>query len=362
MTGRTTHEPVTLDDFRSLASAAIEPAVWEYIDSGAGEGLTQLANRQDFDRITIVPRCMRDVSAPVHSMEALGHTFRYPIGISPTAFHQLVHDEGEIASAQAAADADVPMIVSAMSSFTLEDIAHAAAPASLWMQTYLFKDRATTAELVQRAESAGYSAIVVTLGCPVPGRRERVIRSRFQLPDDISAANFARTDRVDFNNPIHSIDVEIDPATTWRDLAWLRDVTRLPIIGKGVINPGDVEPALDVPLSAIMVSNHGGRQLDSTISTIAALPGVVEAAAGRMPVFVDSGFRRGTDVLKALALGATGVFLGRPVLWALAASGRDGVVEALTMLGEELRVAMQLTGCASVSELRQHAGDILRRA
>jgi (S)-2-hydroxy-acid oxidase/4-hydroxymandelate oxidase len=335
----------------------MEPSVWDYIDCGAGDELTLRANRADFDRITITPRCIRDVSAPVYSMEVLDQTFRYPIGIAPTALQRLVDDDGEIATAQAAAALEVPMIVSAMSSCTLEAIA--SARACLWMQTYLFKDRAITADLVRRAESAGYSAIVVTLGCPVPGKRDRVIRSRFQLPDHLSAANFDRRDRVDFNNPIHSVDVDIDASATWRDVAWLRGLTELPIIGKGVINPRDVEPALDVPLSAIMVSNHGGRQLDGTISAIAALPGVVEAVDGRVPVFIDSGVRRGTDVLKALALGATGVFLGRPVLWALAAAGRDGVVDAVNLLGQELQVAMQLTGCASVSELRAQAADLL---
>jgi isopentenyl diphosphate isomerase/L-lactate dehydrogenase-like FMN-dependent dehydrogenase len=348
---QTCRKPVTLDDLRSLARAAIDPVVWEYIDCGAGDGRTQRANEEHLDRIGIVPRCLRGASAPAHAMAALGHTFRYPVGISPTAFQRLVHDDGEIATAQAAAAAGVPMIVSAMSSVALEDIAQAAPEASLWLQTYLFKDRATTAELVARAERAGYAAVVVTLGCPVPGRRDRLIRGCFQLPDDVRAANFGRRDRVDFNNPIHSVDVELDAAATWRDLAWLRGVTRLPLVGKGVIDPRDVAPALEAGLSAIMVSNHGGRQLDGTIATIAALPAVVDAAAGRLPVFVDSGFRRGTDVLKALALGATGVFLGRPVLWALAAGGRDGVADALTMLGAELRVAMQLAGCASLSEL-----------
>jgi len=219
-----------------------------------------------------------------------------------------------------------------------------------------------TRQLVERAEQAGFKAIVVSLGCPVPGKRDRNIRVGFRLPDEVTAANFERSDRIDFNNPIHSVaGAELDPSLTWRDIAWLRGVTALPIIAKGLMSPLDVPPALELQLSAIMVSNHGGRQLDTTASTISVLPEIAEAVAGRVPLFVDSGFRRGTDVLKALALGADGVFLGRPVMWALAAGGEPGVVAAANLLLEELRVAMQLAGCPGIAQARRDAPYLLRR-
>jgi (S)-2-hydroxy-acid oxidase/4-hydroxymandelate oxidase len=351
---------VTLADYRTLARATLTPAVFDYIDCGACDEITQRANRQDIDRIALLPLCMRDVSAPTLAMTALDHVFRLPIGFSPTAFHRLVHRDGEVVVARAAKKLDIPIIVSAMSSVSLEEIANESGNDNLWLQTYLFKDRTRTRELARRAELAGFAAIVVTLGCPVPGKRDRNIRNGFRLPDDVLPANFARRDCADFNNPIHSIDVDLDPSATWRDLAWLRETTTLPIMAKGLMNPRDVEPALDLKLAAIMVSNHGGRQLDTTASTISVLPEIAKAVAGRVPIFVDGGFRRGTDALKALALGADGVFLGRPVMWALAACGEQGVVDAVTMLAEELHVALQLVGCASAIEARREAGNILR--
>jgi (S)-2-hydroxy-acid oxidase/4-hydroxymandelate oxidase len=354
-------EPVTLEDFRALARASIPPAVFDYIDCGAGDELTYRANRRDLDRLSLLPLCMRDVSAPELAMAVLGHSFRFPIGLSPTAFHRLVHRDGEVAAARAAGALDVPMIVSAMSSISLEEIARESGNDNLWLQIYLFRDRELTMELVRRAERAGFKAIVVTLGCPVPGKRDRNIRNGFRLPDDVSAANFTRSGRVDFNNPIYSVaGADLDPSLTWQDIAWLRGVTRLPIIAKGVMNPHDVAPSLELQLSGIMVSNHGGRQLDTTVSTISILPEIVEGVAGRVPVFVDSGFRRGTDVLKALALGADGVFLGRPVMWALAVRGEAGVAGAVRLLAEELRVAMQLAGCTSAADARRVAAHLLR--
>lgn len=355
-------EPVALEDYRTLARAAIPPAVFDYIDSGAGDEITYRANRRDLDRISLLPLCMRDVSAPELAMAVLGHSFRFPLGFSPTAFHRLVHRDGEVAAARAAKALGVPMILSAMSSVSLEEVARDSGNDNLWFQIYVFRDRELTAALVRRAERAGFKAIVVTLGCPVPGKRDRNIRNRFRLPDDVSAANFARGDRVDFNNPIYSVaGADFDPSLTWRDVAWLRGVTGLPIIVKGLMNPHDVAPALELQLSGLMVSNHGGRQLDTTASTISVLPEIVEAVAGRVPVFVDSGFRRGTDVFKALALGADGVFLGRPIMWALAVRGEEGVTDAVRTLAEELRVAMQLAGCASASDARREAAHLFRR-
>jgi isopentenyl diphosphate isomerase/L-lactate dehydrogenase-like FMN-dependent dehydrogenase len=354
--------PVTLEDYRTLAHASLRSDVFGYIDSGAGDEITCRANRRDLDALAFLPLCLRDVSAPDLSTRVLGRSVPVPLGFSPTAFHRLVHPEGEVATARAAKTLDIPMIVSAMSSIALEEVAATAGHEDLWLQTYIFKDRQLTRYLVERAERAGFKAIVVTIGCPVPGRRDRNIRNRFQLPAGVSAANFERSENVDFNNPIHSVaGAELDASVTWRDVEWLRGVTPLPLVAKGLMNPRDVAPALDLQLSGIMVSNHGGRQLDTTVSTIRVLPEIAAAVAGRVPLFVDSGFRRGTDVLKALALGADSVFLGRPVMWALAVGGETAVTAAVNLLIDELRIAMQLAGCAGIAEARREAIHLVHR-
>jgi len=357
---RACDSPVKLADFRTLARARLPASVFDYLDCGACDEITRRANRRDLSAIRLVPRCLRDVSAPDLSQELLGQPCSVPIGFSPTAFHRLVHEEGEVATARAAQVLNAPMIVSCMSSVALEEIAERSGNRHLWLQTYIFKDRALTKNLLQRAETAGYRAVVVTLGCPVAGKRDKNIRNRFSLPQGVVAANFGLRGTVDHNNPIHSVaGAELDPSLTWKDIEWLRATTRLPIVLKGIMSSLDVAPALDLKVSALIVSNHGGRQLDTTESTINVLPEIAAQVAGRMPVLVDSGFRRGTDVLKAIALGADCVFLGRPVLWALAAAGESGVIRATTLLTEELRLAMQIAGCASLDSIRRSAPHLL---
>lgn len=355
--------PVSLDDYRYLAQRILARDVFDYIDGGAGDEITLRRNRQDLDELKLLPLCLRNVSVLNLSSCLLGSPLQMPIGFSPTAFHRLVHSDGEIASARAAMTLGIPMIVSSMSSMTIEDIAIRSGHDNLWFQTYLFRDRTVTSQLVCRAQNAGYKAIVVTLGCPVPGLRDRNIRNSFRLPEDVSAANFEQSLDVDvhFNNPIHSINgAEIDAAATWEDLMWLNGVTSLPIVVKGLMNPLDVNPALECRASAIMVSNHGGRQLDTALSTIRALPEIAASVAGRVPVVVDGGFRRGIDVLKALALGADTVFIGRPVLWALAQGGQQGVLAMARLLIDELTISMQLVGCSSISEMRKALPHLLR--
>jgi (S)-2-hydroxy-acid oxidase/4-hydroxymandelate oxidase len=353
--------PVVLQDYGRLARNSMPIEIAEYIDSGAGDEITCRANRRDFERISVLPICLRDVSAPTLAIDMLGQSFQFPIGFSPTAFHKLVHPEGEIAAARVAKALNIPMILSAMSSVALEEVAEKCGSRNLWMQTYVFKDRQLTKELVRRAERAGFKAIVVSVGCPVPGKRDRNIRSRFRLPAHVSAANFGTVDRFDFNNPIYSVaGAELDASLTWKDIAWLRELTALPLVVKGLMNFRDVPSALEVGVSAIMVSNHGGRQLDTTASTISVLSDIAKVTAGRTPIFVDSGFRRGTDVLKALALGADGVFLGRPVMWALAVDGDKALTAAVNLLVDELRIAMQLAGCPGIHDARRDASHFLR--
>jgi (S)-2-hydroxy-acid oxidase/4-hydroxymandelate oxidase len=304
---------------------------------------------------------MRDVSSLNLSVRLLGWTFDSPIGFSPTALHKIVHEGGEVATATTAKSLNLPMIVSCMSSIALEDIAGNSRDANLWLQIYIFRDRAFTKALIQRAEHSNYKAIVVTTGCPVVGKRDRNIRNHFSLPHDLRAANFNKSSLVVHNNPIHSVEgAELDPSLTWKDLEWLRRNTRLPILLKGIMNPLDVAPALELEISGIIVSNHGGRQLDTTESTIRILPHIAEVVSDRVPLLVDSGIRRGTDVLKAVALGADAILLGRPVLWALAVGGESGLLKAINILTEELRIAMQIAGCSSIRLIRENAASILR--
>lgn len=350
---------VLLDDFRDCARNVLSRPVFDYIEACAVDGHTGAANRQDFDRLRILPLTMRDVSSPDITASFFGRLSALPVGISPMAFHQMVHPLGELATAKAAERAGVPMIVSAMSSRCLEEIAECAPGARLWLHVYVFRDRSVTRNLIARASAAGFEAITLGLGCPVLGKRPINIRNGFVLPAGITPVNLQR--RNVSESALSWVDADLDPSATWRDVEALCKETNLPVIGKGIINCHDVPLALQAGLRGLMVSNHGGRQLDGTLSSIRALPDIVSAVAGQVPVFLDSGVRRGTDVLKALALGADAVFLGRPVLWALGVNGERGVVDMLSILADELRNSLQMSGCASTGHVRSFATDLLRR-
>ena len=353
--------PVKLDDYRTLAKKKLPHVLFDYIDGGACDEITITNNRNDFNNISLRPLCLRDVSELDLSINILGKSFSLPVCFSPTAFHQLLDRHGELSAANAAKNLNIPMIVSLMSSLALEDICRDSGNDNLWIQTYIFKDREITKSLIQRAEQSGYKALVITIGCPTIGKRDRNIRNRFSLPKYISAGNFSRKNAMnDFNNLIYTFsEAELDPSVTWKDVEWLRSITTLPLILKGIMNPIDIMPALDLQISGIIVSNHGGRQLDTTVSTIKSLPKIAEAVSGRIPLLIDSGIRRGTDVFKAIALGADAISLGRPVLWALAVDGGKEVINAVNLLVEELRIAMQLSGCSSLYEIRKNSKKII---
>lgn len=348
-------------ELRMRAKQQLEQAVFDYIDSAAGEERTAGCNERDLADVQFRPLCLRNVIRPEVSMPLLGFEIDAPIGFSPTAFQRLVNPAGEIATAQAAHALNIPMIVSSMSSIRLEAVAEQSRNPNLWLQTYLFSDRGVTKELVRRAKDAKYRAIVLTIGCPVAGTRYRNIRNQFTLPAGVTAANFQPNTTIVHNNPIHSFQgAELDPTATWSDIEWLRKESDLPVVLKGLMNPADVAPAIESGAAGIIVSNHGGRQLDGTESTIAALPNIVAAVDSRISVSVDSGFRSGTDILKGLALGADAVFLGRPVMWALANNGATGVILAMKELITELKVSMQLLGCSSLADLRRNATTLVR--
>jgi isopentenyl diphosphate isomerase/L-lactate dehydrogenase-like FMN-dependent dehydrogenase len=354
-------QEILLEDYRDVAKATLPKPIFDYIEGWAGDGQTYRHNCTDFDRLLLTPLAMRDVSIVDVAATYLGRTSSLPIGFSPSAFHRLAHPLGEAEAVRAAKAKDIPMIVSCMSSISLEEVARQANGARLWLHAYFFKDRAVLRDLVARAEGAGFEAISLGLGCPAMGKRPANLRNRFTLPAGIEAANFTHSNTIGFNNPIHSLaNAKIDPSATWKDVEWLCGITKLPVIGKGIMNASDAAPALDSGLSALMVSNHGGRQLDGSISTIKALADIVAEVSDRGPVFLDGGVRRGTDIVKALALGADAVFLGRPVLWALATDGGQGVISMVKLLQDELHLAMQLLGCSSIAELRRQAASLVR--
>ena len=277
-----------------------------------------------------------------------------PVLVAPTAFHRLAHPDGELASVRAAGAAGVPFVLSTLSNTAVEEVT-AAATGPVWFQLYVYRDRGATRALVERVAAAGCRALVLTVDAPYIGRRERDVRRRFALPDHLSLPNLqAGFDRV----PAAAADsglaayvaALLDPGLSWKDLEWLRSITSLPIWVKGIVRADDARRAVDAGVAGIIVSNHGGRQLDTAPATIDVLPVVADAVAGRAEVLVDGGVRRGTDVVKALALGARAVLIGRPQVHALAVGGPHGVAHLLRLLRDELEVAMALCGCATLAQ------------
>lgn len=349
-------DPINLFEFEERAREAIAKMAYDYYSSGANDEITLRENRQAYERIVIYPRMLRDVSGRSTVSSAMGQSIQMPIMIAPMAFHKLAHVDGELATIKAATKAGTIMVLSTLSTCSIEEVA-AEANGNLWFQLYVYKDRELTASLVQRAEAAGCKALVFTVDSPLLGRRERDIRNALHLPDGISAANLLSAGAGSISGKIgesglaayiHSL---YDQSLSWKDIEWLRGITKLPILVKGILRADDAELAVQHGASGIIVSNHGGRQLDTAPATIAVLAKVAESVAGRVEVFVDGGIRRGTDVLKALALGAKGVFVGRPVLWGLGSGGEAGVSSVLNLLKEEFDLAMALSGCASLEEI-----------
>jgi isopentenyl diphosphate isomerase/L-lactate dehydrogenase-like FMN-dependent dehydrogenase len=331
-------EPINVFDYEILAQTHMEPSSWSYYQSGSDDEVTLHANRCAFERIQIRPRMLVDVSACATGTTVLGTPVSMPILIAPTAFHCLAHPEGECATAQAAGRTGTLMVASTSSTRSLEEIAREAS-GPLWFQLY-FHDCNSAKELVNRATAAGYRALVITADSPRWGRKERAIRSGFRLPSRLKKANFPDED-------VPTADVCI----TWEALTWLRSLTPLPILLKGILTAEDALLAVQHGVNGIIVSNHGGRQLDGVPASIEVLPEVVEAIDGHCEVYLDGGIRRGTDILKALALGAQAVLVGRPVLWGLAVNGREGVCHVLELLRAELELAMALAGRPTIASI-----------
>ncbi|MEU0281984.1 alpha-hydroxy acid oxidase [Streptomyces sp. NPDC006195] len=341
----------SLADIERAAREALAPDVWDFVAGGSGDELTLAGNRTALDQVALVPRALTGCAAADPGCTVLGEPWPIPAAVAPMAYQRLLHPEGEVAAARAAAATGVTYVISTMSSSPLEEIT--ATGARTWFQLYWLKDRARTAELVRRAERAGCGALMLTVDVPVMGRRLRDARNGFALPGSVSAALLgdgphsatAHTADDTGSAVARHTSAVFDPALSWQDVEWLRGLTSLPLALKGVLSPADARRSADAGVDLLVVSNHGGRQLDGAIGSADALPAVASAVAGRLPVLLDSGVRGGTDVLRALALGACGVLLGRPVLWGLATDGEAGVRAVLDQVRDELEHAMLLAGC-----------------
>src|SRR5690606_29826402 len=344
-----------VNDYLAHARERLPPAVWEYIDSGSADDVTLLRNLAAWPEICLNTRVLTDVSRGGTQTSLLGRQLAHPIMIAPLAYQKLVHPDGEIASAMAAAAQDAVFVLSTLSSSHMEDV-KAACPGECWFQLYFQDSREATQALVRRAELAGYGALVVTVDAPVNGLRNRLQRVGFQMPADISAVNL---------HGLPSSGGQTEPgsgasrvfqglmknAPTWQDIDWLRQVTALPIIIKGIMTPADARLAQEHGADAVVVSNHGRRALDTVPATAEVLPTIAAALDGASPIVLGGGIRRGADVFKARALGASAVMIGRPVLHALATAGPMGVAHVIRLLRDELELTMALTGRACIEDI-----------
>ena len=335
----------SLRGFEERARERLGPVHYDYFAGGAGDEVTLRANESAFGRLALVPRVLRGGEKVRMDVTLFGGRASMPVLVAPTAFHRLADPEGERATARAAAAAETIMIVSMAATVAVEDVAAAAPGAVLWFQLYVQPDMAFTERIVRRAEAAGCRALVVTVDSPARGRRERELRHGFDdLPEPLCCENLRDADgRV---RPI-----VMSPSISWEHLDLIRKFTALPIVLKGVLHPEDARQAVERGVAGLIVSNHGGRQLDTVPATIEVLPDIVSAVGGAVPVLLDGGVRRGTDVLKALALGACAVAVGRPVIWGLASEGERGVSRVLGLLREEVELALTLCGCVSPADL-----------
>ena len=340
-------EVFNLGDFEPLARAAMAPAAFDYYAGGAGDETALREAVTAFGRWRLRPRVLIDVSSIDLSTEMLGTRVAMPVGLAPTALQRLAHGEGEVATARAAADAGVLFCLSTLGSRAIEDVATVAGKPA-WFQLYVHKDRGVSKGLIERAEAAGFDALALTVDLPVVGYRERDLRNHFAIDPQLYGNLVVES----HGRELHELVVDLsDQSLTWEDLEWIRETTSLPLVLKGVLTGEDAARAVDRGVDAVIVSNHGARQLDRAIAAIDALPEVVEAVAGRAEVYVDGGVRRGSDVVIALALGARAVFIGRPYLFALAAGGQRGVARALELIAAEVENVMAQVGATTVADI-----------
>ncbi|KAJ2726927.1 Hydroxyacid oxidase 1 [Coemansia sp. Benny D115] len=361
------NDPVCIKDLELVAQRVMPGGAWGYYDSGANDEQTKRDNMDAFDRYRLHPRMLRDVSKISLETTVLGKRVKTPLGVAPCAMHKLAHADGEVATSRAAAKSGSIMILSTYSTTSMEKVIAQGKEAGnqYWMQLYVYRDRAISEKLVRRAEKAGFSALVLTVDAPLLGRRLVDARNKFNPPPHLRLENFmepeianapqgyvadaARSASETFGA---TFGANGDQSLSWENgISWLKSITRLPIIVKGIMSAEDTQLAIQHGCAGVIVSNHGGRQLDGALATIDALPQVVEAAEGRIEVYLDGGVRKGTDIFKALALGARAVFVARPVLWGLAYRGEHGAHHALELLNKELELTMTLAGTTTIDQI-----------
>lgn len=356
------NKPINLFEYERIAKNHLSSMAFDYYSSGAWDEVTLQDNQAAFQRIKLRPRMLVDVSVGTSGNEnrlattVLGQPLQLPLLVAPMAFQCLAHADGEIATASAAAASGVGMVLSTLSTKSIEEVAscHDFKDALQWFQLYIHKDRGLTRSLVERAYTAGYKALCLTVDAPVLGCREKDKRNEFALPPGLRAANLVTKDiphETGESGLFAYFAEQLDSSVTWRDLEWLQSLSPLPLVIKGILRGDDAIRAVECGAKAIVVSNHGGRQLDGAIASIDALSEVVEFVDGKAEVLLDGGIRRGTDILKALAMGAKAILLGRPVLWGLAVEGEAGVSHVISLLRGELDVAMALSGCAKIEDI-----------
>ncbi|ALC40602.1 CG18003 [Drosophila busckii] len=348
-------ELVCVKDFERQAFAKLEKNTLDYYKSGAGEQFTLEQNRAAFRRLRLRPRILRNVSQLDISCRILDEQLKWPMGIAPSAMQKMAHPDGEIGNARAAGKAGAIYILSTLSNTSLEDVAAAAPNTCKWFQLYIYKERHLTEQLVRRVERAGFKALVLTVDAPVFGNRRADVRNKFSLPDHLNLANFegelANVTTMGGSGIYEYVTNQFDPSITWQDISWLKQLTSLPIVLKGVLTAEDAVLAREFGVDGIIVSNHGARQLDSVPASIEALPEVAKAVGNDMLVMFDGGIMEGNDIFKAIALGAKVVFLGRPALYALAHNGQQGVEEMLEILRKDFETTMALMGCPSFEDI-----------
>jgi 4-hydroxymandelate oxidase len=342
--------PITVADFEPLARARVDPGAWDYYAGGAGDEISLADAHAAWDRIRLRPRVLADVSVRDLATTAFGRRLPHPIVVAPMAAHDLAHPDAERATAVGADDAGALFTLSTISSMALEDVAAFRPDASRWFQLYAPTDRAACRDLVERAVASGYQAVVVTVDLPLPGNRERDLRNGFAIRMGAHLPEDQATDER---------GIVVLPTMSWDDLEWLASVCAVPLLAKGILRADDAVRAMEAGCAGIWVSNHGGRQLDTSIAGVEALPEIAAAVGDRALLVVDGGVRRGIDVLKGLALGADLVAVGRPALWGLAVDGSSGVRRVLEILRDELSLAMALSGCRRIGEVTP---DLVHRA
>ncbi|MFL6414151.1 MAG: alpha-hydroxy acid oxidase [Bryobacteraceae bacterium] len=346
---------ITLQDFEAEMQRRVTTDAFEYVSGGAGAGLTVRENRAAFDRVRILPRALVDATSIDTRTELFGRIHEFPILLAPAGYNMLMHPRGELEAIEGANLAEATMCAANFSNFTVEEIG-AAATRAIWFQLYVQTDRGFTKELVQRAIAAGAEAICVTVDVPVNGPRDRELRAGFRLPQGVQRANLrglgeavsAAAHRPAGRN-IYSATHGAN--TTWKDVEWLRSIIPGRLLLKGVLHPEDATLSVATGCDGLIVSNHGGRSLDTVPATIEAFPAIADRVKGRIPLLLDGGVRRGIDVFKALACGASAVLIGRPYLWGLAAGGAPGVSRVIEILRTELEMTMGLAGCATISDI-----------